>query len=72
MTVLGARRLRAAKDRLDGDGEDWLAFKCLIRANDIPVCGICLTTAARWNDDPERTHDEVLAAFDRAIAAAGP
>ncbi len=24
-----------------------------------------------WNDAPERTHDEVLAAFDRAIAAAG-
>ncbi len=24
-----------------------------------------------WNDAPERTHAEVLAAFDRAIAAAG-
>ncbi len=23
-----------------------------------------------WNDDPSRTHAEVLAAFDRAIAAA--
>lgn len=23
-----------------------------------------------WNDDPERTHPEVMAAFDRAIAAA--
>lgn len=23
-----------------------------------------------WNEDPERTHAEVLAAFDRAIAAA--
>ena len=25
---------------------------------------------ARWNDTPGRTHDEVLAAFDRAIADA--
>lgn len=24
-----------------------------------------------WNDQPERTHDEVLAALDRAIARAG-
>lgn len=23
---------------------------------------------SRWNDAPERTHDEVLAAFDKAIA----
>ena len=23
---------------------------------------------SRWNDDPARTHEEVLAAFDRAIA----
>ena len=25
---------------------------------------------ASWNDEPDRTHDEVLAAFDRAIADA--
>lgn len=26
------------------------------------------SSVAEWNDAPERTHDEVLAAFDRAIA----
>ncbi len=29
-----------------------------------------LREIADWNDDPARTHAEVLAAFDRAIAAA--
>lgn len=27
---------------------------------------------APWNDAPERTHEEVLAAFDKAIAATAP
>ena len=31
------------------------------------VGGTCIST---WNDAPERTHAEVLEAFDRAIAAA--
>lgn len=30
----------------------------------------CDTTIPLWNDAPERTHAEVLAAFDKAIASA--
>jgi hypothetical protein len=30
----------------------------------------CDTTILRWNDAPERTHAQVLAAFDKAIASA--
>ena len=28
------------------------------------------SSIAIWNDDPDRTHDEFVAAFDRAIADA--
>lgn len=39
------------------------------------ACGVFLRATGtkhigKWNDDPTRTHAEVLAAFDRAIAAA--
>lgn len=35
------------------------------------LIGEIVNNIARWNDAPTRTHAEVLAAFDRAIAAAG-
>lgn len=34
--------------------------------------GIDVTPIYNWNDDPSRTKAEVLAAFDRAIAATAP
>lgn len=38
-----------------------------VRVNGI---GDSLTDTFDWNDAPERRHDEILAAFDRAIEAA--
>lgn len=31
--------------------------------------GLAMCSGVDWNDAPERTHAEVMAAFDRAIAA---
>lgn len=42
---------------------DWRAFDFLTRAIDG-------ATIPAWNDHPDRTHAEVLAAFDRAITLA--
>lgn len=44
------------------DVHDFCAFEALSRA-------IGNLHVAEWNDAPERTHAEVLAAFDAAIAA---
>jgi hypothetical protein len=43
------------------------AFDAFRKAADIPDSWGALTD---WNDAPERTHAEVLAAFDKAIASA--
>ncbi len=38
------------------------AIKLFCEANDIEDMNV-----AGWNDDPDRTHDEVMSGFDRAI-----
>lgn len=45
------------------------AQKAFCAANNISYARGCVSIW-NWNDKPERTHAEVLAAFDRAIAAA--
>ncbi len=48
----------------DGTDDEWW------RAYDVFRDAIGLDSIALWNDAPERTHADVLAAFDRAIALA--
>ena len=66
--VMGAISLAAAPyESLDDEDEPnpirYMAAKALINANDIQC------TISEWNDAPERTQAEVLAAFDKAIEA---
>lgn len=58
--VLGALYRAEGKDERQDEARPWL-LKVLGGAQSL----------ALWNDAPERTHAEVLAAFDRAIALAG-
>jgi hypothetical protein len=52
-----------------GSGDLTAAAKLFEKANSIGSDGIGANIVA-WNDAPGRTHAEVLAALDRAIAAA--
>lgn len=55
----------------------WCSIGAIISVGDLPSYDLLLAaiggewnTVAEWNDAPNRTHAEVLAAFDRAIATA--
>jgi hypothetical protein len=60
----------AALDHAPGGGIDKNATvrarECFVEAVSLPAWW----AVAEWNDQPNRTHPEVLAAFDRAIALA--
>lgn len=60
-----------AEGAVFASGARWAAkAKALRFLRDVAV-GDEFTSIPDWNDAPDRTHAEVLAAFDRAIAAAG-
>lgn len=50
--------------------QDEQAAHVFIKANKIYSCGCVRGAIACWNDVQERTHADILAAFDKAIALA--
>jgi hypothetical protein len=63
------------RDPNDQDACAWDCAGALIKASGRnfaawEAADTTLGVSALWNDNPARTHDEVLAAFDRAIAIA--
>lgn len=64
--LVGAVRYAAGDDRIARPACDMIA-----RALGESGAGAFFTRLSVWNDAPERTHAEVLAAIDAAIAAAG-
>lgn len=65
----------AVRDPNDPDAVAWDPAGALIKASgrDFAAWSAAEATLgirAAWNDDPVRTHEEIMAAFDRAIAIA--
>ena len=71
-----AARMRDPKDMSKPLSEDGVAIDAVLAVTrvvdpDVPPTPGIWGAVARWNDAPDRTHEEVLLAFDEAIALAG-